>query len=79
MRFWIAEIGEDSIAYISGEISAEPIDDGGASLLVGTDDFAEVFGVEIERRVPKIPLGHRTSPSSAAARHPQMVLVIRVP
>ncbi len=50
VRGRIAEIGQHAVAHVLGHIAPEPTDRGGGALMVGRDQVAEVFGVQLCRQ-----------------------------
>src|SRR5215472_14159371 len=62
MGLWVAEIGEDPVAHVSGNKSAEPRDDLGDNTMVRGDDISQILRVNTSgerRRAHEIAEHHR--------------------
>jgi hypothetical protein len=62
MRLRIAKVDQQAIAQILGDMPGKALDDVHTGGLVGADDFAQVFGVELPRqggRVGEVAEHHR--------------------
>ena len=62
MRLGIAKVHQQAISQILGNIAVKALDDLGTGLLVGTDDLAQVFWIELRRRGVSNPPDRKTSP-----------------
>ena len=47
----IAEVGQRTVTEVSGDVTAQVVDDLGAAVLVGEEDLAQVLRVEPRRQV----------------------------
>jgi hypothetical protein len=50
MRLWVTEIGQHAVAHVFGDKPIEAADDLGDRSMIGTDDLAQIFGIEARRQ-----------------------------
>jgi hypothetical protein len=71
MRLRIAEVDQQPIAQILGDVAVEALDDLSTDALVGTDDLTEIFWVELRRercRVDQVTKQHGELPAFGLRR-----------
>ena len=70
VRLRPAEVRQNAIAHVLGDVPAPALDHLGAAALIGADHATHVLGIEPRRERGRARPGRRTAPSAAAAPPP---------